>query len=133
MTQIMQDSDGPTDGMQHIIDKFTDSLPLCVERLKICIDSVVCCASTDVGEGNISMQELQQHAHKLAGTAGSVGFPDLTRRARDLELLIKQINKSANSGLTTQDVIRLKIFTDELVNEAIQSAPALNRLPENSI
>ncbi|MDO3384719.1 diguanylate cyclase [Gilvimarinus sp. SDUM040013] len=52
------------------------------------------------------LQELHRRLHKLAGSAGSFGFPNLSQRARELELAIQEwLNVGAPDAITRSQII----------------------------
>src|SRR5438094_799971 len=55
-------------------------------------------------------------AHQWAGAAGSIGYPEITRTARELEVALQQ-NGSGSSKRTRELLVRLT----ELFAEAVES------------
>jgi len=101
-----------------ITRKFLNELP---ERLEIFRDGLSVFNNLNKS-GSAGLKDtlvvLNQEAHKLAGTAGSVGFMELTTRALSLEVLTANIIKSPELVVLEESVAELKNCMAELFTEA---------------
>ncbi|MGB5260093.1 MAG: Hpt domain-containing protein [Gammaproteobacteria bacterium] len=72
-------------------------LPEKLESIRDIVNSL----HTDRDTGRV-LSELQTLVHKLAGSAGTYGCPDVGRAARDYELLVTS-HLDSDTGLATED------------------------------
>jgi len=49
-------------------------------------------------EGSVALPDLRQALHRLAGSGGSYGFPDVSTRSRDAEHLVADLISSGRTA-----------------------------------
>lgn len=76
-----------------------------------------------------ALADLRQAFHRLAGSGGSYGFPDVSARSREGERLIARL-ESTGAGLTRADILAIGQSVDGVAgafaaaNETLSSAGA---------
>jgi len=65
------------EGLQALVNQFLDGLPARIE-------------SMDQANTAGDWQALQSHAHQIKGTAGAMGYPQMTALAAELEAVLKR-------------------------------------------
>jgi HPt (histidine-containing phosphotransfer) domain-containing protein len=94
--------------VQH--QKYFDSLPAKRERIVACWHAI----QSD-GWGSEQLRDLKTEVHRLSGSAGSYGLPDLGLAARNLD---KVLSADLNPSIITTSIAEL---TDELLHTLDQA------------
>lgn len=89
---------------QELQDLYISSFPDKITVLKSKL------AELPQGPSSAALEELKSAVHKLAGSAGSYGFPEIANLARNIEAVIKSDDSSTVelSTLTTSLIAELE-------------------------
>lgn len=118
-TDLQPDQEAFRQELDKLFRNYVLRLP---EKLES-IGGIVSSLHTERDTGGL-LSELHMQVHKLAGSAGSYGCPDVGKVARDYEILIST-HLNSGSGLEPADYQRLKKSFADLaaaVDQAVKSA-----------
>ncbi|WP_325893747.1 diguanylate cyclase [Grimontia sp. NTOU-MAR1] len=90
--------------------KFASSVAKRTERIKTLWNKIQSQTSSEFCE----LEELVMEAHKLAGTATTLGFVDLGECGRDIEVLLKPHIESQTLPAASDDIDRLIVGIDDI-------------------
>lgn len=83
------------DRMAALVTSFANALPARVKALEDSFTLVAAC-----GDGQLeALQSLQAVAHKLAGSAGTFGFPEISGEARSMEVICMEAIRTYPAGI----------------------------------
>ena len=115
MTEPKREAEGMAAGLAELWRRFHPTL---VERVSTLEEAVVALLQGELGAGQ--RREAERAAHKLAGSMGTFGFPEASRHARSVELLLE-----GAGPLEEGDVLRLSEWALAL-RAVLEGSPSLS-------
>jgi len=111
--------DGPDGVLREARQRFIASFPTRCDSIALLIKAIA--ANGPKG----SAESLREIAHQVAGMAGSVGFPNVSERASELELLAAQSDKGFNVQVARGELEALReTFSREIATPPSWAAPS---------
>ncbi|NVK33633.1 MAG: Hpt domain-containing protein [Rhodobacteraceae bacterium] len=118
--------------IQNLIIKHCSTIAREAEAIRLCLD----CFDQDVTSATDMLENAIQHAHKIKGSSGSLGFPDISAAAACLERQFRIVHLSEEEmGLSERIQIQAYYaILEQLVSNATPEASTLYdyKLPANA-
>ena len=105
--------------MERLINKFLLSLEQrkqIIEQANLSVDQWISGSCSD-NEVNDKISCLHDESHKLAGTAGSLGFESMSNRAFTLSRFIKSVEMTSNGAKSRESVQQIRALSESLILE----------------
>ena len=106
-----------SESFQKIAQEFVQSLPDRLAIISTCIKHIQSIDNLNTNESRLHLTNMSKVTHALVGTAGSVGFQELTKASKELEVFLNGVLRESSSS---SDSISNPMTKDKIL-ESLQS------------
>ena len=122
------DFEDPETVMREARSRFIEAFPGRVRSITMLFNAI----GTPEGGGDASQSTARQMTHQMAGIAGTLGFPSVSKKASDLEQLVIAL-PSGQIGVQVADITRaLSELAESFSRDLQKPEPAWAKAPERA-